>query len=97
MAAMAVDPEVRCVMNLRFSENVLEHLASFGLDIGSFDRSAEPDMVSSMEWGTGEAIKACGHVPDVIFDRGGQGKEPMVRVLGRDPEEVLGKIAGLMK
>jgi hydroxymethylpyrimidine/phosphomethylpyrimidine kinase len=36
-------------------------------------------------------------VPDVIFDRGGVGKEPMIRVLGRDPEEVLGKIAGLMR
>jgi hydroxymethylpyrimidine/phosphomethylpyrimidine kinase len=97
MAATAADPEVRCVMNLRFSENLLERLASLGLDVGSFDRAAEPEMVSSMEWGTGEAIKASGHVPDVIFDRGGLGKEPMVRVLGRDPEEVLGKIAGLMK
>jgi len=97
MAATAADPEVRCVMNLRFSEETLERLVSFGLDIGSFERSGEPDSVSSMEWGTGEAIRECGHVPDVIFDRGGLGKEPMVRVLGRDPEEVLGKVAGLLR
>jgi len=70
---------------------------SLGLDIGCFDRAEEPDSVSSMEWGTAHAINECGHVPDVIFDRGGVGKEPMVRVLGRDPEEVLGKIDGLMK
>jgi hydroxymethylpyrimidine/phosphomethylpyrimidine kinase len=97
MAASAADPEVRCVMNLRYSEDILAELVSFGLDVGCFDRAEEPDSVSSMEWGTAQAIMGCGHVPDVIFDRGGVGKEPMVRVLGRDPEEVLGKIAGLMK
>lgn len=97
MAAAAADPEMRCVINLRFSEETLADLVSFGLEIGSFDRAEEPESVSSMEWGTAQAITGCGHVPDVIFDRGGIGKEPMVRVLGRDPEEVLGKIAGLMK
>ena len=84
-------------MNLRYSEETLADLVSFALDIGSFDRAEEPGMVSSMEWGTSRAIMGCGHVPDVIFDRGGVGKEPMVRVLGRDPDEVLGKIDGLMK
>lgn len=97
MSATAADPEVRCVMNLRYSEETLARLVSFGLDIGSFDRAEEPESVSSMEWGTSRAIAVCGHVPDVIFDRGGVGKEPMIRVLGRDPEEVLGKIAGLMR
>ena len=97
MAAAAADPEVRCVMNLRYSEENLASLVSFGLDIGNFDRAEEPESVSSMEWGTSQAILGCGHVPDIIYDRGGVGKEPMIRVLGRDPEEVLGKIAGLMK
>lgn len=97
MAASAADPDVRCAMNLRFSEETLMQLRSFGLEIGAFDRAGEPESVSSMEWGTAEAIRSCGHVPDVIYDRGGMGKEPMVRVLGRDPEEVLGKIAGLMR
>ena len=81
----------------RYSEETLADLVSFGLEIGSFDRAEEPESVSSMEWGTSQAILGYGHVPDVIFDRGGVGKEPMVRVLGRDPEEVLGKIAGLMQ
>jgi hydroxymethylpyrimidine/phosphomethylpyrimidine kinase len=31
-------------------------------------------------------------VPDFIFDEGGMGKEPMIRVLGRNPQEVVGKI-----
>ncbi len=97
MAAATADPEMRCVMNLRYSEETLAALASFGLEIGSFDRAEEPEGVSSMEWGTWRAISGCGRVPDVVFDRGGVGKEPMVRVIGRHPEEVLGKISRLMR
>jgi hydroxymethylpyrimidine/phosphomethylpyrimidine kinase len=97
MSALAVDPEMRCAMNLRFSEGNVERLSMMGLSVGCFDRKDEPESVSSMEWGTTEAIKGSGHVPDVIFDRGGPGKEPMIRVLGKDPEQVLFKIIELMR
>ncbi|MCX6651041.1 MAG: bifunctional hydroxymethylpyrimidine kinase/phosphomethylpyrimidine kinase [Methanomassiliicoccales archaeon] len=97
MSALAVDPEMRCAMNVRFSEERVAELREAGLSVGSFDRAEEPDMVSSMEWGTAEAIKVTGHVPDVIFDRGGRGKEPMIRLLGRNPEEVLFKLEHLIK
>jgi hydroxymethylpyrimidine/phosphomethylpyrimidine kinase len=97
MAAAAADPGTRCAMNLRFSEERVDALRASGLVIGSFDRSKEPEMVSSMEWGTAEAIREMGLVPDVIFDRGGLGKEPMIRVLGEDPSQVLSKVRALMK
>jgi len=82
-------------MNLRFSEENVRRLEESGLRVGSFERSEEPEMVSSMEWGTTQAIRRCGDVPDVIFDRGGMGKEPMIRVLGRDPHDVLSKASVL--
>ena len=31
-------------------------------------------------------------MPDVIYDRGGVGKEPMIRLLGNSPEDVLSKL-----
>jgi len=31
-------------------------------------------------------------VPDFIYDEGDVGKEPMIRVLGRNPMEVITKI-----
>jgi len=34
-------------------------------------------------------------IPDIIFDRGDVGKEPMIRVLGRNPEEVVGRVLQL--
>ncbi|MDD1743174.1 MAG: bifunctional hydroxymethylpyrimidine kinase/phosphomethylpyrimidine kinase [Methanomassiliicoccales archaeon] len=93
LAAMHFDPSMRSALNLRYSEENLSKLMACGLDIASFERRNEPKGVSTMEWGTAMAIKKAGKMPDAIFDRGGIGKEPMIRVLGHDPFEVIEKIS----
>jgi hydroxymethylpyrimidine/phosphomethylpyrimidine kinase len=45
-----------------------------------------------MTWGVHMAIQRAGGVPDVIYDKGGLGKEPMIRLLGTTPEDVLTKL-----
>ena len=50
-----------------------------------------------MEWGTKHAITLLGRLPDVIYDTGSIGKEPMIRILGKNPEEVLLKIRKLVE
>ena len=56
-----------------------------GLAVTSFDKAHEPEGVSTMEWGTRTAIdkyrKLHNRVPDVVYDLGAVGKEPMVRLL----------------
>jgi hydroxymethylpyrimidine/phosphomethylpyrimidine kinase len=49
-----------------------------------------------MEWGTKQAIATLGRVPDVIYDEGGIGKEPMIRILGKNPADVLTKLKKLL-
>ena len=46
---------------------------------------------------TEEVVKNLGFVPDIIFDKGGIGKEPMMRLLGKNPKEVVEKALFLMK
>jgi hydroxymethylpyrimidine kinase/phosphomethylpyrimidine kinase len=90
-------PEFCSAMNIRYSrENVLQ-IKKRGFSIDHFDRRREPRSVkqmegSSLEWGVGEVLRRVKRVPDFIFDEGGVGKEPMIRVLGRTPLEVVGKI-----
>ena len=100
LAAMQTYPSIRCVMNVRFTEELLSRAAAVGFAVAGFDRSAEPQDVkqregSSLEWGTLEAIRSSGVRPDVIFDRGESGKEPMIRILGLDPQDVLNKVLNL--
>ena len=84
-------------MALLFSEEVVRICNEAGFRVASFSRDDEPEDVrkregSSLEWGTHDAISRVGYVPDVIFDRGGIGKEPIVRVLGASPDEVVSKV-----
>jgi hydroxymethylpyrimidine/phosphomethylpyrimidine kinase len=46
----------------------------------------------SLQWGVREVMKSMKITPDIIFDTGGWGKEPMVRVLGKNPLEVIKKV-----
>jgi len=92
LAASSHDPEKRAALNIKFSDENLAACRKARLSISTFDRGDEPKGVSSMTWGVHKAIEDFGKVPDVIYDRGGVGKEPMIRLLGDSPEDVLLKL-----
>ncbi len=100
LAALRHDPRSRSAMVVRYSREALEACGRAGLKLASFDRADEPPEVkeregSSLEWGTGEALKGLDHTPDGIFDEGEKGKEPVIRILGRTPLEVVEKVLAL--
>ncbi len=102
LAVMSFDVDYRSAMNICFSEEVLDALRTLGYRMASFDRADEPPDVkaregSSLEWGTVHALKRFNGVPDAVFDRGDIGKEPMIRVLGRNPAEVAEKVLRVSK
>ncbi len=93
LAAMSFDATMRSALNIRYAQKTLQLCTKLGFTLGSFDRKFEPEKTSStMEWGTKQAITTCGFVPDIIYDTGAVGKEPIIRVLGKDPHDVLIKI-----
>lgn len=97
LTVMKFDPEYCSAMNIRYSKENVAQLKRKGFLVGHFDRRFEPKSVkqkegSSLEWGVGEALRKLRRVPDFIYDQGDVGKEPMIRVLGRDPMEVVNKI-----
>jgi hydroxymethylpyrimidine kinase/phosphomethylpyrimidine kinase len=100
LTAMRHDPEFRSAMNIRFSQGLVRQCRNLGWKVCSFDRSDEPEVVkqregSSLEWGTERVLSKESTIPDIIFDRGEVGKEPMIRVLGRSPDEVVEKVLKL--
>jgi hydroxymethylpyrimidine/phosphomethylpyrimidine kinase len=96
LTAMRYDHRSRSALNLRFSEGLVESFVGKGFVVAGFDRSEEPEEVSTMEWGTEKAIKDKGRVPDVIFDKGSVGKEPMIRLLGETPAKVVEKLRSVL-
>jgi predicted fused transcriptional regulator/phosphomethylpyrimidine kinase len=79
------------------SPQILEACKTLGLHMTSFDRQKEPKEVkeregSTLEWGTSLALQGVQEIPDLVDDNGDVGKEPMIRILGKNPMEVVEKI-----
>ncbi|MDP2969459.1 MAG: bifunctional hydroxymethylpyrimidine kinase/phosphomethylpyrimidine kinase [Deltaproteobacteria bacterium] len=97
LTVMKFDSEYCSAMNIRYSKENVAQLEGQGFLIAHFDRRLEPKKVkeeegSSLEWGVREVLRKLKRVPDFIYDEGDVGKEPMIRVLGKNPMEVVQKI-----
>ena len=93
LTAMRKDPDKRSVMNIRYDDSILGACRGLGLSVAAFDRHEEPlesktREGSTLEWGTARVIEEHGFVPDIVYDLGDEGKEPMIRVIASDPERV---------
>jgi hydroxymethylpyrimidine/phosphomethylpyrimidine kinase len=102
LTVMKFDPEYCSAMNIRYSKENVAQLRRKGFLIGHFDRRLEPKRVkekegSSLEWGVGEVLRRMKKIPDFIYDEGDIGKEPMIRVLGKNPIEVVNKILSIAR
>jgi predicted fused transcriptional regulator/phosphomethylpyrimidine kinase len=88
---------LRAAMNIRYNMEILTACKQLGLRTASFDRNQEPKDVkeqegSSLEWGTSAALEEMEELPDLVYDEGDVGKEPMIRILGKNPMQVVEKI-----
>jgi hydroxymethylpyrimidine kinase/phosphomethylpyrimidine kinase len=97
LTVMRSFPEMRSAMNIRFSEDLIQKAGKKGLTTGTFSRADEPDEVreaegSSLAWGVDVALRGTTSPLDLIYDRGDVGKEPMIRVIGKDPLELVEKV-----
>jgi hydroxymethylpyrimidine/phosphomethylpyrimidine kinase len=100
LTAMTTHPDLRCAMNVKFFEGVEDLAPLLHLKVAAFDRSHEPPEVKAREggtlaWGVASVLKPGAPAPDLIYDRGDWGKEPMIRILGTNPMSVAEKALAL--
>jgi len=100
LTAMTTHPELRSAMNVKFFEGMEDLAPLLHLKVASFDHSAEPPEIkaregSTLAWGVASVLKAGAPPPDLIFDKGDWGKEPMIRILGPTPMSVAEKALAL--
>lgn len=90
-------PFMRAGANIRFAKEILDQAKGKGMKIALTDCTREPDALKE-EDGKGldflvwKALKGTTAPPDIIYDLGDKGKEPIVRLFARDPEELLHKM-----
>jgi len=90
LAARENGVDARAGINIRYEEWVIADLQAQGLVAAEFDAEADRD----------EAIaEALAETPDatVLYQTGGYGIEPIVYVLGDDPEDVVAVVRNLLR
>ncbi len=97
LTVLKYDRRFSSAMNVRYSPETIERCRACGFQVAEFNRKLEPRDVkeeegSTLEWGTDQVLSRAERIPDIIFDTGDVGKEPMVRVLGTAPMDVADKI-----
>jgi hydroxymethylpyrimidine kinase / phosphomethylpyrimidine kinase / thiamine-phosphate diphosphorylase len=104
LAAASVNPAVTSAVDIRYNARVLAALDAAGLRNVWFDRADEPQEVkeregSTLEWGTRRALLDADDPAsvDAVSDPGEKGKEPIIRLLGADASDVLGKLRKVLR
>ena len=91
-------PIIRSAANIKFNEKTVKKFQRNGLKVLSYDRRNEPSKTKTKEnstiiWGIKNAIRNVSKPPDVIYHKGDLGKEPMILVFGKTPDDVIEKIS----
>jgi hydroxymethylpyrimidine/phosphomethylpyrimidine kinase len=100
LTAMATHPDTKSAMNVKFVEGLDDLAPLLHLRVAGFDRGAAPPEDKGKEggtlaWGVASVLKPGTPPPDLIYDRGAWGKEPMICILGPTPMSVVEKALAL--
>ena len=90
-------PQLRSCVNLRHREDILAKARAAGFAVAEADRTSEPPEVRriegrSLDFLVEQVLASRAQAPDIIYDEGAVGKEPLIRLFGRTPAEVIEKM-----
>ena len=91
-------PEIRSGLNIKYDPKIISKAKKSKLTVLSYDRSKEPKRSkqkenSSISWGISNSLNS--KSPDVIYHTGDIGKEPMILIFGKNPDEIIRKVSKL--
>jgi hydroxymethylpyrimidine kinase/phosphomethylpyrimidine kinase len=89
--------QMRSAANLRYDERILAKAREKGFRIEFFDRMKGPQTIKeregkSLDFLVGEVLKRVDGPPDVIYDKGDVGKEPIIRLFAENPLKLIEKM-----
>jgi hydroxymethylpyrimidine kinase/phosphomethylpyrimidine kinase len=98
LTAKEFDKTVNYVMNLKYKKEWVDKLVqSKKLSLQEIKRGKQPKSIaqkeySTMQWLIQDSVKSSGKMADIIWDKGSIGKEPMMRLFGKDGKNMIEKL-----
>jgi hydroxymethylpyrimidine/phosphomethylpyrimidine kinase len=103
LTAKKFDSSINFVINLKYIPKLIQSIKkNTNLDLQEIIREEQPEDVkrkeySTMRWLINESIKKKGKIPDLIWDKGAIGKEPMMRLFGKNSNDIIKKLEQIIK
>lgn len=102
LTAKKYDSRISAVINIRYSPNLIEKLSKTDLLLVEIDRTDQPRQTSqtedsSMSWIIKNIYNHYQKIPDIIWDKGEIGKEPMIRLFAKTSDELIEKIKVILE
>ncbi|MHA2391322.1 MAG: thiamine-phosphate synthase family protein [Promethearchaeota archaeon] len=98
LTAKEFDNAINFVINLKYTPELIDNIQkNTDLESKQILREKEPTEMkqkefSTMQWLIKESINEIGRIPDIIWDKGSIGKEPMIRLFGKNSTDLIEKI-----
>lgn len=102
LTAKEFDKSINFVMNLKYRPDLIKLIQEKSdLKLQEIFRENQPGDVkkkefSTMQWLIKENVKKKGKIPDIIWDKGSVGKEPMMRLFGKNSEDMIIKLTKII-
>ena len=103
LTAKEYDKSINFVMNLKYSPELIQSIQkNTDLELKEILRENQPEEgkkkeFSTMQWLIKECVDKTGHVPDIIWDKGAVGKEPMIRLFAESSNEMIEKLKKIVE
>jgi len=103
LSAKSFDNSINMVTNLKYNNNLIKNIKEqTKLTTYEFSREMEPNQMkkkeqSTMQWLIKRSAENFGKVPDIIWDKGGTGKEPIIRVFAKDSKDMIEKLKTILE
>ena len=98
LSAKEFENSINFVINLKFKQEWIRLISSHtDLQLQEIIREEQPEEVknqefSTMQWLIKNSVEKHGTIPDIIWDAGSIGKEPIIRLFGRNSKEMIVKL-----
>ncbi len=103
LSAKEFDNSINFATNLRYKEKYIKKIQE-KTDLTTFEflRDSQPNSIkheerSTMRWLIEESINQMGEIPDLIWDKGSIGKEPMFRLFSKTSKDMIQKLTKIIR
>ncbi|MHA2128087.1 MAG: thiamine-phosphate synthase family protein [Promethearchaeota archaeon] len=103
LTAKEFDKSINFVINLKYTPEIIKKIQNgTNLELKEIHREREPQEErskeqSTMQWLIKESIDKGGRIPDIIWDKGSIGKEPMLRLFGKNSTDMIKKLEKIIE